>query len=290
MKKLKIIFNLITLALTTGLLVMITVAWYAVNKQASVEAGTGSVADLDNIVETVEYYNFKSAGVPDENTSVVTYTTRQYVKYTFGMNETREQLRFYNNEDDAENPGAIISPKPTVLTGYDGKFKMNEFDFLHQGLSKYLIRITLKQDESLSSIQFVSNAAYFIGYNQSGGNGIVTDVSSLSLSSVVKFGKIDSIDDIAEDHSTVQFNDSSVSYMHFIYNNSEEDYSNAITTSKQTVASSLAPAQGEKLVINLLVDYNINALNAFYGNNLSTSGNWTKSPVFDLDFRILILG
>ena len=58
MKKLKIIFNLITLALTTGLLVMITLAWYAVNKQASVEAGTGSVADLDNIVDTVEYYNF----------------------------------------------------------------------------------------------------------------------------------------------------------------------------------------------------------------------------------------
>ena len=120
MKKLKIIFNLITLALTTGLLVMITLAWYAVNKQASVEAGTGMVADLDNIVDTVEYYNFKTSNGN-------TYTVRQYVKYTFGMNETREQLRFYNNEDDVENPGAIISPKPTVLTGYDGKFKMNEF-------------------------------------------------------------------------------------------------------------------------------------------------------------------
>ena len=53
MKKFKIIFNLITVALTTGLLVMITVAWYAVNKTASVTDGTGSVADIEKILDEV---------------------------------------------------------------------------------------------------------------------------------------------------------------------------------------------------------------------------------------------
>ena len=292
MKKFKLAFNLITLALTTGLLIMITVAWYAVNKTANVTAGTGSVADIDNIVQTVEYYNFKSAGDPDENTKVVTYTTRQYVKYTFGMNETREQLRFYNNEDEIENPGAIISPAPTQLTGYDGKFKMNEFDFLKQGLSKYLIRITLKEGKGFSSIQFSSYASYFIGYNsQSGGTGTVTDVSNLSLSSVVKFGKLTTTPTIAANHSTVSFADIAAgSYKHFIYGGNENAYSNAITTSKQEVASSLSPSPGGQLVIDLLVDYNIDALNAFYGNNLSTSSSWATAPVFNLDFRIIILG
>ena len=60
MKKLKIIFNLITLALTTGLLVMITLAWYAVNKQASVEAGTGMVAQQEKLVARVDYYKFST--------------------------------------------------------------------------------------------------------------------------------------------------------------------------------------------------------------------------------------
>ena len=47
MKKFKIVFNLITVALTTGLLVIITLAWYVTNKQANVTPTMGSVADLD---------------------------------------------------------------------------------------------------------------------------------------------------------------------------------------------------------------------------------------------------
>ena len=59
MKKFKIIFNLITVALTAGLLVMITVAWYAVNKTANVTGGLGSIGDIDEIIDTVEYYKFE---------------------------------------------------------------------------------------------------------------------------------------------------------------------------------------------------------------------------------------
>lgn len=284
MKKFKIIFNLITVALTAGLLVIITLAWYVTNTQADVDGGVGRIADIDSIVDTVEYYNFKSS-----NSNTNTYTVRQYVKYTFGMNETREQMRFYYNEDDRDHPGELVNPAPTMLTGYDGGFQMNEFDFLKQELSKYLIRITLKQDKSLSSLQFVSSATHFIGYNTSGGDGSVTDVSSLSLSSVVKFGQLTNTPNFAENHSTVTFTDN-VAYTHFYYGGSENTYSGAISTYKQTVASNLTPPSGQKQVINLLVDYNVDALNTFYGNNLSTSDDWGISPVFDLDFRIIIFG
>ena len=55
MKKLKIIFNLITLALTTGLLVMITLAWYAVNKTASVNEAIGCTASGKNLYLSTTY-------------------------------------------------------------------------------------------------------------------------------------------------------------------------------------------------------------------------------------------
>ena len=116
MKKLKILFNLITLALTTGLLVMITVAWYAVNKTASVTDGTGSVADIEKILDTAEYYNFQSV-------SNNVYTVKQYVKHAFGDNEDRTQIRYYEN-----NGTQIASPDTSGNQGYDGNFKMNEFD------------------------------------------------------------------------------------------------------------------------------------------------------------------
>ena len=290
MKKLKIIFNLITLALTTGLLVMITLAWYAVNKQASVEAGTGSVADLDNIVDTVEYYNFKSAGVPDENTSVVTYTTRQYVKHQYGKNEDWTQIRYFNNDDSAASG---------EVAGYDNKFQMNKFDYLKQGFSKYLIKITLKQDKSLSDLQFLSTATYFIGYSSEGGNGSVQAVDNLSMSSVIQFGRLTNTPSISEDHSTVAFKDNAV-YQHFDFTNNNLEYSGAISTSKKSIASNVAPVSaGSSVELYILVDYNLDALNAFYGNNLYTSGTWGKgeghgkaeAPQFNvLDFKIFILG
>ena len=289
MKKLKIIFNLITLALTTGLLVMITVAWYAVNKTASVTDGTGSVADIEKILDTAEYYNFQSV-----NNNV--YTVKQYVKHAFGGNEDRTQIRYYEN-----NGTQIANPNTTGNQGYDGNFKMNEFNYLKQDVSKYLIKLTLKPGKSLGGIQFLSTASYFIGFSNDGGNGSVTDVSSLSMSSVIKFGQLTEAPIIANNHSTVtitnepsdDINDPN-HYEHFDYTHDDFEYTGAITTTKKTIVGGMTPAkETDSIVIYLLIDYNVDALNAFYGYNLSTSSKWEKprAPQFtSLDFKIFLLG
>ena len=75
MKRIKMIFNLISLALTAGLLVVITMAWYAVNKTANVTAATGMVAAQSKLVEQVDYYNFSEK---NENTNV--YTIDDHIK------------------------------------------------------------------------------------------------------------------------------------------------------------------------------------------------------------------
>ena len=289
MKKLKIIFNLITLALTTGLLVMITVAWYAVNKTASVTDGTGSVADIEKILDTAEYYNFQSV-----NNNV--YTVKQYVKHAFGDNEDRTQIRYYEN-----NGTQIANPNTTGNQGYDGNFKMNEFNYLKQDISKYLIKLTLKPGKSLGGIQFLSTASYFIGFSNDGGNGSVTDVSSLSMSSVIKFGQLTETPIIANNHSTVTITNEPSDdinnpnhYEHFDYTHDDFEYTGAITTTKKTIVGGITPAkETDSVVIYLLIDYNVDALNAFYGYNLSTSSKWEnpRAPQFtNLDFKIFLLG
>ena len=280
MKKFKIVFNLITVALTTGLLVIITLAWYVTNKQANVTPTMGSVADLDEVVDTVEYYNFK-----DYNSTTNVYTVRQYVKHVFGQNEDWSQIRYFTNEDVATSG---------TTENYDNHFEMNKFDYLKQGYSKYLVRITLKQDKALSDLQFLSTASYFIGYSSEGGDGSTTDVSHLSMSSVIKFGLLTNPTTIAANHSTVTFVDNA-SYQHFDYTHAvdevEMNYYGAISTSRKSIASSQTPTEGGRLTFNVLIDYNLDALNAFYGNNLSTSGDWPTAPQFNvLDFKIFILG
>ncbi len=281
MKKLNSILSIISLCITSFLLVLLVFAWYATNKVANVNDGVGSVADLDDIVDTVEYYNFKNA-------SGTTYTVRQYVKQVYGANGDKTQLRYFNNENEG---GGALTPPTDPMLGYDGKFQMNEFDYLKQGFSKYLIKITLKTGKSLSKVQFLSTAGYFIGYDSNGGNGSVTTVSSLSMSSVIKFGYLTNNVSIAANHSTVTFTDN-VSYQHFEYTNAGNEYTGAISVSKKDVVSSLSPANAQSQVtFYLLIDYNLEALNAFYGNNLSNSDSWVGSPQFNvLDFKIFILG
>ncbi len=289
MKKLNTILSFASLAITSFLLVFLIFAWYATNKTASVEETTGRVADLDNVIDTVEYYNFESV-------SGNLYTVRQYVKHVYGSNSDKTQIRYYNND------GTVHTDHSE--TGYDGNFDMNEFDYLAQGYSKYLIKLTLIQGKSLGDLQFKSTASYFIGFNsdQNSNGGVTTDdLGSLSLSSVIKFGYLTTAPTIANDHSSVTItnvpsdnsNDAN-HYEHFEYTNNGNEYYGAITASTKTIASGLQPSNytNNTVVAYILVDYNLAALNAFYGYNLSTQNNWGEAtPQFsNLDFKIFILG
>ena len=262
MKKLKILFNLITLALTTGLLVMITVAWYAVNKQASVEAGTGSVALQPDLVDQVDYYNFSTVS---------------------------------NNQYTIE----------THITDKDGGIcNMQQYTFPATKPTVYLIRIKLKNKTSISSLRFISSASHFVGFSprtyRDGLNTVtredhdgllVVDNKYLSLSSVIKFtclGYTTTESEIVSGDKATFTYPAEAAWKTF-------DYSSAGVISSSTVEALTAnvPSTNAPVYIHLLMDYNVDHLNEFYGNNLSNQDALmynNSTPEFtNTDFKIYLL-
>jgi len=253
MKKLKIIFNLITLALTTGLLVMITLAWYAVNKQASVEAGTGAVANLPGLVEQVDYYNFNQVSDIQDSTD------KQYTIETHETNTgTCDMQKYLENFDP--------NYKPTI----------------------YYIRIQLKENVSISQLRFISSATAFVGFGTDGTGGVINSNDNLSLSSVIRFaylGCSGAYEFVDEDDSSATFG----SLESYTWNSFEYASNGVITTSTINV---LGNTLDGARYIHLLLDYDVSHLNEFYGNNLAnqTILNADGGPKFtNTDFTIYLL-
>lgn len=289
MKRIKRILNCISLVLTTGLLVMITFAWYAVNKTANVTGGSGSIADIDSIVDTVEYYNF-IANYKDNNDTV--YKVKNYV-YTKNGSDNYQINYLY---DDNKN-----------LTGEETKginFSMNPYDYLSRDITKYLIKIKLLPGKNISQLQFTSTANYFIGFDSNNNTGSVESVDELSMSSVIQFACFEknsepSIRSVGEHSNAEVVINSNPNYSHFDYTNNNTEYYGKLTQSKETIASNLTTTdENEQLVLYIVIDYNLEALNAFYSYNLQTAGEWGTSghgkstaPKFTKkDFKIFILG
>jgi hypothetical protein len=121
------------------------------------------------------------------------------------------------------------------------------------------------------------------------------------MSSVIKFGQLTTAPTIGNLHSTVTITNEPSDdlnaqnhYEHFDYTHDGFEYTGAITTTKKTIVGGMTPAtENDSVVIYLLIDYNVDALNAFYGYNLSTSSRWSNpsAPQFtSLDFKIFLLG
>jgi len=298
LKKLNSILSIISLCITSFLLVLLVFAWYATNKQANVNDGVGSVADLDQIVENVFYYRFKNV---EENST--DKTKNDYTIDSLTSSSANEALTM-NKYGDDENP------KPT----------------------EYLICIKLKEGKGYSSLQFISSAAYFIGF-ENGGNGVIKNTTSggetiygnenLSLSSVLKFAYVGSTkvnkdpENAMNDTTYIATNAAngivtlpkSINYTNFEYthdvtigeNTYTYSYYGGITNSKITMDSitSLEKAgeQGKNIYIYLLLNYNVEAINNFYGYNLGNESilyQAAPAPTFPMfnkkDFQIFILG
>ena len=257
MKKLKIIFNLITLALTTGLLVMITLAWYAVNKQASVEAGTGMVAQQEKLVARVDYYKFSTVS---NNT---TYTVGGHIYITNG--------HIYN-ADGTQNDSASLS--------------MNSYSYGAVAPTIYYIRIQLNANVAINQIRFISSATAFVGFGTDGTGGVINSNDNLSLSSVIRFAYLGCSGDNA------YVNGDSATFSN-VGNWNSFDYSSsgAITTSTKNVLGNTITSDGARY-IHLLLDYDVSHLNEFYGNNLANQTILTANggPKFtNTDFTIYLL-
>lgn len=287
MKKLHTILSIISLAITSFLLTLVVFAWYVTNKTANVSEAVGNVNDIEDIVDYVEYFNF-------ENRNGNEYTVRHYVKDTHGDNADKTQIRYYQNEDRGGRQ--ISNPDTTGTQGYNqdglGSFIMNKYDYAKEAYSKYLVQITLKPGKRLSNLQFISDASYFIGFSSdSSSNGSTTNVLDLSMSAVIKFGYLTN-PTISNDKRTVTFDDSSVQYNNFEYNHGSNNYYGAITKEKISLVKDIDPVGNEPVKFSVLIDYNKEAIDAFYSYNLTTYDDWNAdNPEFStLDYRIFILG
>lgn len=264
MKKLKILFNLITLALTTGLLVMITVAWYAVNQKASVEAGTGAVANLPGLVEQVDYYNFGS--VDGDNYTIETHITN---------NGTCDMQQYLEKFDPNYKPTAyLIRIKIKTNTAISSlRFISSATHFVGFGTRTYV-------DSNVNTVT---------RYDQ---NGILdTDNLHLSLSSAVKFTllSVSTSETSVVNGTTATFTYPADSWKEFKYGTD-----GSITTSTVEALTNPIAADASYQYIHLLLDYNVDYLNELYGNNLTNQAALMyngEAPQFtNKDFIIYLLG
>ena len=265
MKKLKIIFNLITLALTTGLLVMITLAWYAVNKQASVEAGTGAVANLPGLVEQVDYYNFGS--VNGNN-----YTIETHIKDTGTCDMQQYREKFDPNYKPTVYLIRIKIKTNTAISSL--RFISSATHFVGFGNRTYV-------DSNVNTV------------TRDDHDGILdTDNLHLSLSSAVKFTllSVSTSENSVVNGSTATFTyPADSSWKEFKYGTD-----GSITTSTVEALTDPIEADASYQYIHLLLDYNVDYLNELYGNNLTNQDALmynNGAPQFtNKDFIIYLLG
>ena len=267
MKKLKIIFNLITLALTTGLLVMVTLAWYAVNKTASVTAGTGMVATQSKLVKHVDYYKFSSV-------SSNTYTVGGHITDTGSLN-----MNSYNYGAEAPTIYYIRIELQDDVAINQIKFISSATAFVGFGTRVY------PDFEDPSADPEDGNVTC-----EDSGGVIKKSNKFLSLSSVIRFAYLGCsgvYDFVNQQNTSATFG----SIEGYTWNSFDYSSSGAITTSTKNVLGNTITSDGARY-IHLLLDYDVSHLNEFFGNNLANQTILTADggPKFtNTDFTIYLL-
>ena len=265
MKKLKLAFNLITLALTTGLLIMITLAWYAVNKTANVTAGTGMVAQQEKLVQQVDYYKFTSVSnntyTIGNNCHITNQGTLNMNSYSYGTEApTIYYIRIQLRNNIAVNQLRFIS-SATSFVGFSSRIYPDPED----------------PGENITC-------------NDSGGV-IYTSNDHLSLSSVIRFAYLG----CSGANTYVNAGNTSATFGSiegYTWNSFGYSSSGAITTSTINVLGNSSIASNDDRYIHLLLDYDVIHLNEFFGNNLTNQDilQSDNGPKFsNTDFTIYLL-
>ena len=190
-----------------------------------------------------------------------------------------------------------------------GTCNMQKYDFPATKPTIYYIRIQLKRNTAINQIRFISSATGFVGFTsrtypdpvnagstitRNDSNGVlVGDNKHLSLSSAIKFTYLGTTNSattyVNAGNSLATFSElNGQTWVNFEY-----AATGAITTSSVNVLPSSIVSSNDYLYIHLLLDYNVSALNEFYGNNLTNQDilNANGGPSFsNKDFTIYLLG
>jgi len=168
----KLLFNLITLTLTSFLLILTMYSWYVSNREVSASGISARISDPEKIVEEVIIYSFNKP------------TGDVYgIDHIYDYEDTVE-MRYDPNMD------ILGEGKPTM--------KLIEIRFVSPAVN-------------LSNLNATTNATKFIGYNNQTNPGYITSddlTYGLSLSSVIKFKILDNVSfDNQNNPTTATFSD-----------------------------------------------------------------------------------
>ena len=147
-KKFKLISNLIVLSLTSLLLIMLSFGWYAVNKQANVNSGTGLTSDNNNVVFS------------DTITAEITYLNHTKAIETY---KRRDNGSLYLTKRILYDVQPVT---PIVITDEDFTEAQNKGFFIRNLLPGEYVDITI----GFSITDEFDNSSYSIGFMNVNGN------------------------------------------------------------------------------------------------------------------------
>lgn len=268
MKKLNSILSIISLCITSFLLVLLVFAWYATNKQANVNDGVGSVADLDGIIDSVTYYNFKSKATVGENT---VFTIQDCTQFTVEDDQSKESNEVEMNKYE-------LVPSSTYST-------------------EYLIRIKFKDPVDLTTFNVSSQVNIFPGFENTTYPGYVLTNQNIPLSALVNFRVYPGSGDIVITKTYGDYTDtedegdtftiptstfSGCTPLTFDLNDSTHFLVTKIDFNTTPITNVTE--------VYIIIDYDLDRMNELYSNNLGNDDFDTSDPSFKTSFYFMIAG
>ena len=258
MKK-KLLFNLITLTLTSFLLILTIYSWYVSNREVTANGISGHTVEPTPIVQNVIIHNFSA-----KNNNV----------YTLDENPTMDDTKFVME----------YNPNATLDSNIKPSLKLFELQLITTGVN-------------LEQINIQTTISKFIGYGNDHNWVSQAELNSgLSLSSVLKFKVLyTSQVEFIDNNTKIRFNNfDTETFDNYTYDKYIFDDSTGLIDSNYKKL--LKANQTNITKIFILVDFNDDYIDRLFSLNIGNSimedvlYDDEKNLTFKCDFKFLVIG
>jgi len=193
-----------------------------------------------------------------------------------------DSVEYYNFKEKSTTGDTITL---TIDESATSDLDMKKYDDISSAdPTEFLIKINLTETTNVSRVTLTSKATHFIGFPNNDKPGYVTSNKNLSISSVIEFQYLPSV---TIDETSVTYV-RPTSFKEFGYNSTGDGL---ITNNQVDLLDSTVSTN----VICILLNYNQDYLNDFYGNNIGNEvveGTVSDAePIieFKFDFTIMVV-
>lgn len=255
----KLVFNIISLALTTFLLIITVYSWYVSNREVTATGISGHTVEPTPIVTSVR---------------IIPFSTRSGNTFTIDTEPEMDETRFKM----VYNPSGELDPT------YRPSLKLFELNLISTGVN-------------MEQINVQTTVSRFIGYGNSNNYVTQQDLNDgLSMSCVLKYKVLYASNiSFVENNTKVTFNNfNTETYDNYTYDKFVFDDNNG-NINAQYIKLLKAP-QSNITKIYILVDFDETAINRLFSLNV---GNTAMDAVlydedarlkFNCDFKFMVIG